>query len=152
MMQTEKLLSRRQAEVLPLVIAGFSNKIIARELKIAPGTVKSHLAAAFGKLGIRNRLERPSGARARGGRCAHVGQFLQRPVLQSFHHHQYDRLRLGSAIDGVIDRADPENAVPGFQMPPSIPGQRRHPVAELDAILVEPLRNLERAGANSRCN
>ena len=37
MMQTEKLLSRRQAEVLPLVIAGFSNKIIARELKIAPG-------------------------------------------------------------------------------------------------------------------
>lgn len=56
-MQTEKLLSRRRAEVLPLVIAGFSNKIIARELKIAPGTVKSHLAAAFGKLGIRNRLE-----------------------------------------------------------------------------------------------
>jgi DNA-binding NarL/FixJ family response regulator len=45
----------RQAEVLPLVVAGFTNKMIARELHIAEGTVKVHLAGAFGKLGVRNR-------------------------------------------------------------------------------------------------
>jgi hypothetical protein len=44
-------------------------------------------------------------------------------------------------IDGVVDRADAEDAVPGFQMPPGIPGQRRHPVAEPDAVLFQPLRH-----------
>ena len=38
-------------------VAGFSNKMIARELHIAEGTVKVHLAGAFGKLGIHNRVE-----------------------------------------------------------------------------------------------
>ena len=48
-------------------------------------------------------------------------------------------------IDGVIDGADAHDAVPGFEMPPCVPRQRRHPVAELDAGLVEPLRNAQRA-------
>ena len=51
----DKILSPQQARVLPLVVAGFSNKEIARELNIREGTVKVHLAAAFGKLGVRNR-------------------------------------------------------------------------------------------------
>ena len=50
-------------------------------------------------------------------------------------------------IDRVIDRADPHDAVPGLEMPPGIPGQRRHPVAELDAVFVQPLRHLQGAGA-----
>ena len=33
-------------------------------------------------------------------------------------------------------------------MPPGIPGERRHPVAELDAVLLQPLRHLQRAGAD----
>ena len=33
-------------------------------------------------------------------------------------------------------------------MPPGVPGERRHPVAELDAVLLQPLRDLERAGAD----
>jgi hypothetical protein len=33
---------------------------------------------------------------------------------------------------------------------PGIPGQRRDPVAELDALLLEPLRHLERALRISR--
>ena len=53
----DKILSPQQARVLPLVVAGFSNKEIARELNIREGTVKIHLAAAFGKLGVRNRTE-----------------------------------------------------------------------------------------------
>jgi DNA-binding NarL/FixJ family response regulator len=44
----------QQAKVLPLVVAGFTNKMIARELDIAEGTVKVHLSAAFSKLGVRN--------------------------------------------------------------------------------------------------
>ena len=56
-METEKLLSHRQAQVLPLVVAGFSNKEIGRELHIAEGTVKVHLSAAFSKLGVHNRVE-----------------------------------------------------------------------------------------------
>jgi hypothetical protein len=38
--------------------------------------------------------------------------------------------------------------IPGFQMPPGIPGERRHPVAQLDAVFLQPLRHLERAGAD----
>ena len=51
-------------------------------------------------------------------------------------------------IDGVVDRADAEDAVPGFQVPPGVPGQRRDAVAELDAVALQPLRHLERALAD----
>src|SRR5205814_8118530 len=45
---------------------------------------------------------------------------------------------------------DAEDAVPGFEMAPGVPGERRHPVTELDAVLLEPLRDLERACAHFR--
>ena len=48
-------------------------------------------------------------------------------------------------IDGVTDRADPHDAIPGFKMAPGIPGDGGDAVAELDAVAVEPLRNLQRA-------
>jgi len=53
-------------------------------------------------------------------------------------------------IDGVIDRADAEDAVPAFQMPPAVPGERRDAVAELDAVAFEPLRHAQGAGADLR--
>ena len=53
-------------------------------------------------------------------------------------------------IDGVVDRADAENAVPGLQMPPGVPGQGGDAVAELDAVPLQPLRHFQRAGANLR--
>ncbi len=53
-----------------------------------------------------------------------------------------------SRIDRVVDRAETEDAVPDFQMPPGIPRERRHAVAELDAVLLQPLRHLERARAD----
>ncbi len=62
----------------------------------------------------------------------------------------HDLLREQPRIDGVIDRADAEDAVPGLQMPPGVPAERRHPVAELDAVLLQPLRNFKRAGADRR--
>ncbi len=50
-------LSGRQADVLFKAIQGKPNKIIARELNIAEGTVKAHLSAAYKSLRVRNRTE-----------------------------------------------------------------------------------------------
>src|SRR5262249_2974304 len=51
-------------------------------------------------------------------------------------------------IDRVIDRADPHDAVPGLEVAPRVPGQRRHAVAEPDAILVKPLCQSQGAGTD----
>jgi DNA-binding CsgD family transcriptional regulator len=48
-------LTGRQQEVLNLIVQGRSNKEIARILKLGEGTVKVHVAALFGKLGINRR-------------------------------------------------------------------------------------------------
>lgn len=48
-------LSPRQMDVLKLVVVGKSNKEIARDLKLAEGTVKVHMAALFRCLGATNR-------------------------------------------------------------------------------------------------
>jgi DNA-binding NarL/FixJ family response regulator len=52
-----KRISPRQQDVLSCVRRGLSNKEIARELDIAEGTVKIHLAALFSHFGARNRTE-----------------------------------------------------------------------------------------------
>jgi len=53
----QKPISPRQRDVLDCVRRGLSNKEIARELDIAEGTVKIHLAALFSHFGARNRTE-----------------------------------------------------------------------------------------------
>ena len=50
-------LSDRQREVLRLAINGKPNKVIARELAISEGTVKSHLSLAYKALNVKNRTE-----------------------------------------------------------------------------------------------
>ncbi|ODT65564.1 hypothetical protein ABS71_12140 [bacterium SCN 62-11] len=50
-------LSKREVEVLRLLVAGQSNKSIASELNITEGTVKLHLYRSYKKLGVRNRTE-----------------------------------------------------------------------------------------------
>lgn len=52
-----ELLSERQTDVLLKAIQGKPNKVIAREMDIAEGTVKTHLSAAFRALGVHNRTE-----------------------------------------------------------------------------------------------
>jgi two-component system, NarL family, response regulator DesR len=51
------LLSRREKQILAMVVMGFTNAEIARRLFIADSTVKSHLSSAFRKLGVRSRSE-----------------------------------------------------------------------------------------------
>jgi DNA-binding NarL/FixJ family response regulator len=48
-------LSDRQLQVLTWLVEGKSNKEIAKELSVAEGTVKAHLAALFKTLGASNR-------------------------------------------------------------------------------------------------
>jgi LuxR family maltose regulon positive regulatory protein len=50
-------LSERELEVLQLVTAGMSNREIAQQLFISPGTAKTHIHNLCGKLGVRNRTE-----------------------------------------------------------------------------------------------
>jgi two-component system, NarL family, nitrate/nitrite response regulator NarL len=50
-------LSDRERHVLQALVQGHSNKIIARELQIAEGTVKVHLKGVLKKLNLRNRTQ-----------------------------------------------------------------------------------------------
>lgn len=50
-------LTRREYEVLSCLGRGMSNLEIARELAIAPSTVKAHVGATFVKLGVSNRTQ-----------------------------------------------------------------------------------------------
>lgn len=51
----ETPLTRREREIVALVIRGYKNKNIAKRLHITESTVKSHLVSIFRKLGIKNR-------------------------------------------------------------------------------------------------
>ncbi|MFF9094639.1 response regulator [Streptomyces sp. NPDC014802] len=48
-------LTRRETEVLTLVAEGLSNLAVARRLHLTEGTVKSHLARVYAKLGVDSR-------------------------------------------------------------------------------------------------
>jgi LuxR family maltose regulon positive regulatory protein len=50
-------LSERELEVLRLVTAGLSNREIARQLFLSPGTVKTHVHNIYGKLGVESRAK-----------------------------------------------------------------------------------------------
>ena len=49
--------SERELEVLRLVASGGTNREIAHELYVSPGTVKAHVANVYRKLGVHNRAE-----------------------------------------------------------------------------------------------
>jgi DNA-binding NarL/FixJ family response regulator len=50
-------LTDRQAQVLRLLAAGKSNKMICRELDLAERTVKAHISAVFRALGVTTRTQ-----------------------------------------------------------------------------------------------
>lgn len=59
-------LTERELEILRLVVAGQSNKLIARALGIAEGTVKTHLKSILEKLDATSRTEAAAIAQRRG--------------------------------------------------------------------------------------
>lgn len=50
-------LTQREQQVLELIAQGYSNKLIARELDLAVGTVKVHVKHLLKKLGLHSRVE-----------------------------------------------------------------------------------------------
>jgi NarL family two-component system response regulator LiaR len=50
-------LTKREREVLGLMIEGLNNRQIAGELTISPSTVKSHVSNILSKLGVASRTE-----------------------------------------------------------------------------------------------
>jgi len=59
-------LTRREREVLALVVAGYANKEIAQTFSISEETIKHHLTRMFDKVGAANRLELAVVAAERG--------------------------------------------------------------------------------------
>lgn len=55
--QLTELLTSREVEILNLMADGRSNREIARELHLAPDTIKSHVTRVLRKLGASNRAE-----------------------------------------------------------------------------------------------
>jgi DNA-binding NarL/FixJ family response regulator len=62
----QRTLTRRQEEILRQLMLGFSNKIIAKKLALAIGTVKSHVKAILQKLDAKSRTEAAAIAQRRG--------------------------------------------------------------------------------------
>ena len=50
-------LSRREAEVVNLVLRGYGNRDIAQTLGITPATAKKHLTSVFNKVGVDSRAQ-----------------------------------------------------------------------------------------------
>jgi LuxR family maltose regulon positive regulatory protein len=59
-------LSQRELEVLHLIALGRTNQEIARQLIVAPGTIKAHAASIYRKLDVANRTEAVARARQVG--------------------------------------------------------------------------------------
>jgi LuxR family maltose regulon positive regulatory protein len=59
-------LTPRELEVLHLIALGRTNKEIARELIVAPGTIKAHSSSIYRKLDVANRTEAVARARELG--------------------------------------------------------------------------------------
>ncbi len=73
-------LTGRQLDVLRLVREGNSTKEIARHLELAVPTVKTHLAALYRQLGVRNRVEAAM-TQATGAPPPARGVMTQRPAV-----------------------------------------------------------------------
>jgi LuxR family transcriptional regulator, maltose regulon positive regulatory protein len=59
-------LSQRELEVLQLIALGMTNRKIARQLVVSPGTVKAHTSSIYRKLDVANRTEAVAYARQLG--------------------------------------------------------------------------------------
>jgi len=75
-MFVKKSITRQESEIAGLILRGFCNKEIAKELKITEATVKSHCNRLFKKFNVSGRLQlglklkglqRPGGQRASSG-------------------------------------------------------------------------------------
>jgi DNA-binding NarL/FixJ family response regulator len=72
-------LTRREREMLALVVEGMTNREIADRLYLAESTVKRHLSSAFRRLGVSSRHEAVVAFRATGQSSTPPAATLRRP-------------------------------------------------------------------------
>ncbi|MCA1404581.1 adenylate cyclase [Ensifer sp. IC3342] len=106
-------LSDRERAVAERFAAGLTYREIGDALFIAPSTVRTHLAAIYGKLGIRNKVELASyftGPSVGGGRALPAAA-QEAPVLALFpieslnHEERWQRFANGLSSDICVDLA-----------------------------------------------
>lgn len=51
------LLTKRERQVVDIVVTGASNKVVAKQLNITERTVKEHMSSIFNKLKVRDRMQ-----------------------------------------------------------------------------------------------
>ena len=51
------LLTKRERQVVDVVVTGASNKVVAKQLNITERTVKEHMSSIFNKLNVRDRMQ-----------------------------------------------------------------------------------------------
>lgn len=76
----QQALTQREAEVLSLIAAGWSNKMVANQLGVAAGTIKTHVKAILGKLDASSRTQAAMVAQHRGLVTAEVAAKLSYPA------------------------------------------------------------------------
>jgi DNA-binding NarL/FixJ family response regulator len=91
-----KRLSRREQDVLRLMARGMSNAEIAGELFVTVETVKTHVGAVLGKLGVRDRTQAVIHAYESGFVSSPC---LERPSLQRI----YGRRQVASLAPSAVD-------------------------------------------------
>ncbi len=67
-------LSRRQQEILQLLIEGLDNRSIAQQLELSVKTIENHLTRLYRQLNVQSRLEAANYVRERPEIIAHTGQ------------------------------------------------------------------------------
>ena len=78
-MSVKKSVTRQESEIAELIVRGYCNKEIARELKIAEATVKSHCNRLFRKYNVSGRLQ--LGAQVEGAPSLEPAARVERYVL-----------------------------------------------------------------------
>ena len=72
-LRREPQITRRQKDVLIRIMAGMSNKEIARDLNLSPSTIKIHVAGLYRKLDVNSRTSAAAaGTRVKGTEQPHA--------------------------------------------------------------------------------
>ncbi len=71
-MSADRELTRRERQILVLLMDGRTTRQISKELFLSESTVKAHLTAIYRKLGVTNRTEAAVAGWRRFGQLSHI--------------------------------------------------------------------------------
>lgn len=92
----QQALTSRESEVLGFIAAGWSNKMVANQLGVAIGTVKTHVKSILGKLDASSRTQAAMVAQHRGLVTAEVAASLSYPGFAASRRAQGGAAKMAS--------------------------------------------------------